>query len=85
MSSRGNCYDNAMVETLFKTLNSEVVWRTAFWTRSEAIDALARFIDGFYNPRRRHSAIGFTSPLQFERGITHQTALHQTESSPQQA
>ena len=53
-----------------------LVWRTAFQTRAEAIAALARYIDGFYNPRRRHSALGFTSPTQFERGIAHQTALH---------
>ena len=82
MSGRGNCYDNAMVETFFKTLKRELVWRTAFQTRAEAIDALARHVDGFYNPCRRHSALGFTSPTQFERGIAHQTALHQTEASP---
>jgi putative transposase len=76
MSGKGNCFDNAMVETFFKTLKSELVWRTAFQTRAEAIDALARYIDGFYNPRRRHSALGFTSPTQFERGIAHHTALH---------
>jgi len=76
MSGRSNCYDNAVVETFFKTLKSELVWRTAFQTRSEAIDALARYIDGFYNPRRRHSALGFTSPILFERGIAHQTALY---------
>jgi putative transposase len=76
MSGKGNYCDNAMVETFFKTLKSELVWRTAFQTRPEAIDALARYIDGFYNPRRRHSALGFTSPTPFERGIAHQTALH---------
>ena len=65
-----------MVETFFKTLKSELVWRTAFRTRAEAIGALARYIDGFCNPRRRHSALGYTSPIQFERGFTHQTALH---------
>jgi transposase InsO family protein len=67
MSGKGNCYDNAMVETFFKTLKSELVWRTVFLTRAEARDALARYIDGFYNPRRRHSALGFVSPAQFER------------------
>ena len=76
MSSKGNCFDNAMVETFFKTLKNELVWRTTFQTRAEAIVALARYIDGFYNPRRRHSALAFTSPIQFERGFTHQTALH---------
>ena len=76
MSGKGNCYDNSMVETFFKTLKSELVWRTAFQTRAEAKTALARYIDGFYNPVRRHSALGFVSPAQFERQITRQTALH---------
>ena len=67
MSGKGNCYDNAMVETFFKTLKSELVWRTVFQTRAEAQQALARYIDGFYNPIRRHSALGFISPAQFER------------------
>ena len=44
MSGKGNCYDNAMVETFFKTLKSELVWRTAFQTRAEASEALARYI-----------------------------------------
>jgi putative transposase len=66
MSSKGNCYDNAMVETFFKTLKSELVWRTVFCTRREAELAIARYIDGFYHPVRRHSALSFTSPAQFE-------------------
>jgi len=76
MSGKGNCYDNSMVETFFKTLKSELVWRTVFQTRGEASDALARYIDGFYNPVRRHSALGFVSPAQFERRTASQTALH---------
>ena len=76
MSGKGNCFDNAMVETFFKTLKSELVWRTAFQTRAEAQEALARYIDGFYNPTRRHSALGFFSPAQFERHTASQTALH---------
>ena len=76
MSGKGNCYDNSMVETFFKTLKSELVWRTVFQTRAEASEALARYIDGFYNPVRRHSALGFVSPAQFERRTASQTALH---------
>jgi putative transposase len=76
MSGKGNCYDNSMVETFFKTLKSELVWRTVFQTRAEAREALARYIDGFYNPIRRHSALGFISPAQFERHTASQTALH---------
>ena len=62
MSGKGNCYDNAMVETFFKTLKSELVWRTTFLTRSDAERAIAGYIDGFYNPVRRHSALDFLSP-----------------------
>jgi transposase InsO family protein len=67
MSSKGNCFDNAMVETFFKTLKAELVWRTVFQNRVEAAAAIGRYIDGFYNPVRRHSALDFISPLQFER------------------
>jgi putative transposase len=67
MSGKGNCYDNAMVETFFKTLKSELVWRTVFYTRQDADQAIGRYIDGFYNPVRRHSALDFTSPAQFEK------------------
>ncbi len=49
MSGKGNCYDNAMVETFFKALKSELVWRTTFFTRAEAERDIARYIDGFYN------------------------------------
>lgn len=67
MSGKGNCYDNAMVETFFKTLKSEMIWRTVFYTRAQAEQAIARYIDGFYNPVRRHSALNYLSPAQFER------------------
>ena len=67
MSAKGNCYDNAMVETFFKTLKSELVWRTIFYTRQQATQAIGCYIDGFYNPVRRHSALDFTSPVQFEK------------------
>ena len=69
MSGKGNCYDNAMVETVFKTIKSEMIWRTSFQTRSAAELALGRYIDGFYNPRRRHSALGYKSPLTFEANM----------------
>jgi putative transposase len=67
MSGKGNCYDNSMVETFFKTLKSELVWRTLFDTRRDAERAIGRYIDGFYNPVRRHSALDFTSPVRFEK------------------
>jgi len=70
MSGKGNCYDNAMVETVFKTIKSELVWRISFQTRQQAKNALGRYIDGFYNPRRRHSALGYKSPIKFEAEMT---------------
>ena len=67
MSGKGNCYDNAMVETFFKTLKSEMIWRTIFYTRAQAEQAIARYIDSFYNPVRLHSALNYLSPAKFER------------------
>ena len=66
MSGKGNCYDNAVVETFFKTIKSELIWRTVFMSRSQAETAVAGYIDGFYNPVRRHSTLDFTSPVKFE-------------------
>ena len=48
MSGKGNCYDNAVVETFFKTIKSELIWRTVFMSRSQAETAIAGYIDGFY-------------------------------------
>jgi transposase InsO family protein len=56
-----------MVETFFKTLQSELVWRTMFETPQQAEQAIGRHIDAFHNPVRRHSALDFTSPAKFER------------------
>lgn len=67
MSGKGNCFDNATVETFFKPIKSGLVWRTVFYTRAEAGQATARYIDGFYNPVRRHSALDYLSRAQFER------------------
>ena len=67
MSGRGNCYDNAMVESVFKTIKSELIWRTAFASREQASKAIGHYIEGFYNPRRRHSSLGYVSPAMFER------------------
>ena len=67
MSSKGNCYDNAVVETFFKTLKAEMVWRQPWYTRRQCELALFQYINGFYNPRRRHSALGYKSPVTFER------------------
>lgn len=67
MSGKGNCYDNAMVETFFKTIKSELIWPVAWKTRNQAQTAIARYIDGFYNPVRQHSSLYFQSQIAFER------------------
>jgi putative transposase len=67
MSRKGNCWDNAVSETFFKSLKAELIWRQQWQTRRQVQGALFQYINGFYNPRRRHSALGWKSPLAFER------------------
>jgi len=64
-----------MVETFFKTLKSKLVRRAVFQTRIEPTEALARHSNGFYNPRRRHSSLGFVSPIQSGKRSANQTTL----------
>ncbi|WP_152498482.1 IS3 family transposase [Roseovarius sp. THAF8] len=66
MSGTGNCYDNAAVETFFKTIKADLLWQRSWSTRRDAELAIFEYINGFYNPRRRHSALGWKSPLAFE-------------------
>ena len=66
MSGKGNCYDNAAVETFFKTIKAELIWRHQWPTRRAAELAIFNYINGFYNARRKHSALGWKSPLAFE-------------------
>ena len=61
MSGSDNSYDNAMLETLFKAIKPKLIWRTAFTPRAEASRAFGNYIDGFYNPSRRHSRLGYVS------------------------
>ena len=67
MSGKGNCYDNSAVESFFKSLKAELVWRHSWQTRREVEVALFEYITGFYNPRRKHSALGWKSPVAFEQ------------------
>ncbi|MFC6640009.1 IS3 family transposase [Sulfitobacter sediminilitoris] len=69
MSGKGNCYDNSAVETFFKTIKAELIWRRSWQTRRDAELAIFQYINGFYNPRRRHSALGWKSPVAFERKV----------------
>jgi putative transposase len=64
MSRRGNCLDNAPMESFFGSLKAELVHRTTFPTREAARRAIFEYVEGFYNRRRRHSGIGFLTPAQ---------------------
>jgi putative transposase len=70
MGSVGDAYDNAMAESFFATLECELLDRRRFKTQAEARIAVFEFIEGFYNPRRRHSSLGYLSPVKFECQFT---------------
>jgi putative transposase len=76
MGSVGDCYDNAMAESFFATLECEVIQSSRFRTRREARQAVFSFIEGWYNTRRRHSALGYRSPREFEVAY-HQSHNHE--------
>ena len=69
MNGLCNGYDNAAIETLFKTIKAKQNWRRSWETRRQAETAIFQYIYGFYNPRRRHLALGGKSPLAFERQV----------------
>jgi putative transposase len=82
MGSVGDCVDNAMCESFFATLECELLDRTRFAMSAEASTAVFDFIEAWYNPHRRHSAIGYRSPHAFEsaaedgaRGLRPRTPL----------
>jgi len=69
VSGKGNCHDNAAVETFFRTIKAELIWRRSWETRRQAEMTIFEYTNGFYNPRRRHSALGWKSPAAFERKV----------------
>ena len=73
MGSVGDAYDNAMAESFFATLECELLHRCRFKTQAEARIAVFEFIEGFYNPRRRHSSLRYLSPIKFERQFAEAT------------
>jgi putative transposase len=66
MSRRGNCYDNATMESFWSTLKLELVYRRQFLNRSHARADIFDYIEAFYNRRRSHSSLGYLSPVDFE-------------------
>ena len=88
--SVGDCYDNAMCESFFATLECELLDRRRFRSHAEARMAVFEFIEGWYNPRRRHSAIGYLSPINYERSqlpprSPKSITVHETGATPIQS
>lgn len=81
MGSVGDCFDNAMAESFFATLECELFYRRTFKTQDEARLAIFEYIEGFYNSRRRHSSLGYVSPADFERKFN-KVGRHSGTSQP---
>jgi Integrase core domain len=67
MGSTGDCFDNACCETFHATLKKERIYRQSWPTRAAARSAIFEYIEGWYNPRRRHSTLGYRAPAEFEQ------------------
>ena len=76
MGSIGDCFDNAMMESFFSSLEAEVLDRYRFTTREEARIEIFSWIEGWYNTHRRHSGLGYVSPREFERRSSQRRARH---------
>ena len=71
MSRRGNCWDNAPMESFFASLKKELVHGEDYATRGEATASIFEYIEAFYNRVRRHSSLGYVAPAEFERTHNH--------------
>jgi putative transposase len=69
MSRRGNCYDNAVIESFWSSLKRELVHRCEFATRADAQAAIFEWLEVFYNRERLHSALGYQTPVDFETNL----------------
>ncbi len=67
MSRKGDCWDNAVAESFFHTLKVELIYGKFYNTRQEAKSAIFEYIEVFYNRQRRHSYLGYLSPVNFEK------------------
>ena len=82
MGSVGDAYDNALAESFFASLECEVLDRNHFRTREEARTAVFSWIEGWYNPHRRHSSLGYLSPEQFEHEFAAELESRRSELLP---
>jgi transposase InsO family protein len=78
MGSVGDAYDNAMADSFFATLERELLNRRRFRSQAEAKMAVFEWIEGWYNPRRRHSSLGYRSPVNYERAHGRSVASSQS-------
>jgi putative transposase len=69
MSGKGDCYDNAVAESFFSTLEFELLMKHDWHTRAEARRGIFRYIETWYNPKRRHSTLGYLSPAAYEEQL----------------
>jgi putative transposase len=67
MSRKGDCYDNALMESFFGTFKEECVERQTYQTRAEARTSVFKYIEAFYNRQRKHSSLGYVSPATYEQ------------------
>jgi putative transposase len=69
MSRKGDCWDNAVAESFFATLKGELIERECWPTKARAMAAIIEYIAYFYNPKRNHSVLGYTSPMECEISV----------------
>jgi putative transposase len=81
MSRKGNCWDNAVAESFFATLKTELVYQRRFATRKEAREAIFEFIEVFYNRQRRHSSLGYLSPMEYEMNFEEKKRERETKKT----
>jgi putative transposase len=67
MSRKGDCWDNAVAESFFKTIKTELIYQNTYFTRDQAKKEIFEYIESYYNGIRRHSTLGYKTPTQYER------------------
>lgn len=82
MSGTGNCYDNAVVESFFGSLKMELIHHAAYHSREEAMNDIFYYSESFYNRQRRHSSLGYISPLAYEARYQQQEMVNDHRLCP---
>ena len=85
MGSRGDCFDNAVLESFHATIKKELIYRRSWPSKTEARTAVFDYIEAFYNRRRRHSQLGMLCPADFETNAQPQTNAHPVTAAASRA